>query len=327
MQDSRPIRLMLAVSTFILLAGGCAPGDDSELAARSTRVFGMLPESMPDSELDTQSMVQLGRELFMSAELSVNRTQSCNSCHRLGDAGVDRLARSPGALGDTGSRNTPTVVNAGLHTAQFWDGRATTLEEQATGPILNPVEMAMPSEEELIARLRASHLSQLFEQAFPDDPDPVSMPNLAAAIAAFERTLISRDRFDDFQSGDYDALTAHEKEGLRRFMDTGCVSCHGGPLLGGHIFQKLGIVNAYENESDAGVAAVTNRERDRMVFKVPALRNVALTGPYFHDGAVETLPDAVDKMAWLQLGRELSGEDRDAIVAFLGALSGEANDK
>ena len=309
--------------SFATAAG--APSDDAALAARAARVFGTLPDAMPGSENDSDELVELGRALFTSTELSVNRTQACDSCHRLDSFGVDRLVTSPGATGEPGSRNTPTVFNAGLHTAQFWDGRAKTLEEQASGPIMNPVEMAMPSEQEMIARLEASPLRARFEKAFPRDGNPVSMPNVTAALAAFQRTLISRDRFDAFQDGDLDALTPQEKLGLRRFMETGCVSCHGGPLLGGHIFQKIGIVNPYPNTADLGVAAVTNQPRDRYVFKVPALRNVALTGPYFHDGAVGTLPDAVEQMAWLQLGRELPAEDRDAIVAFLGALSGEGD--
>jgi cytochrome c peroxidase len=314
---------VLFFSALAFLAGACAPGDDAALASRSKRVFGTLPDTMPGSDTDTEAMVRLGHELFTSTELSVNRTQSCNTCHRLDAAGVDRLVRSPGAEGGAGSRNTPTVFNAGLHTAQFWDGRAKTLEEQAAGPILNPVEMAMPSEEEILTRLRTSPLREKFVEAFPGDPEPVSMKNLSTAIAAFQRTLITRDRFDEFQSGDYDALTPQEKLGLQSFMETGCVSCHGGPLLGGHIFQKVGIVNPYPNTEDLGVAAVTDLPRDRYVFKVPALRNVALTAPYFHDGAVSELPDAVEQMAWLQLGRELPQQDRDAIVAFLGALSGE----
>lgn len=317
---------ILTFAALALMLGACGNRDDAALAARSLRVFGTLPDAMPGSEGDTPAMVRLGHELFTSTEISINRTQSCDSCHRLDAAGVDRLARSPGAAGGVGTRNTPTVFNAGLHTAQFWDGRAKTLEEQAVGPILNPVEMAMPSEGELLERLRASHLREMFAKAWPDDPDPVSMKNLSSALAAFQRTLITRDRFDSFQSGDHDALSPQEKLGLQRFMETGCVSCHGGPLLGGNIFQRMGIVNPYPT-TDLGVAAVTNEPRDRYIFKVPALRNVALTSPYFHDGAVGTLPEAVEQMAWLQLGRELTQEDRDAIVAFLGALSGEDNHK
>lgn len=312
---------LVAIALAAIFAGGCSADTDEALAAKSRRVFGTLPEAMPGSEHDTLEMVELGRELFVSNELSVNRSQSCHTCHRLDGAGVDQLPTSPGALGGLGPRNTPTVINAGFHATQFWDGRVVTLEEQAAGPILNPIEMAMPSEEAVIARLKESHFRDRFVAAFPDDPEPVTMANLTTAIAAFQRTLISRDRFDQFMAGDHDALTIEEKHGLNVFLATGCASCHGGPLLGGNIFQKLGIVNQYPNDADIGRAAVTNRDRDRFVFKVPALRNVALSGPYFHDGSVETLPEAVDEMAWLQLGRELPQADRDAIVAFLNALT------
>lgn len=314
-------QFLLALLASSLLTLGCGSEDDASLAAKSRRVFGPVPSEMPGAEADTREMVDLGRELFVSTELSVNRTQSCDTCHRLDGGGVDRLPTSPGALGGLGPRNTPTVVNAGFHTAQFWDGRAETLEEQASGPILNPVEMAMPSEEDLIARLESSELAPRFAAAFPDSSDPVSMENLTRSIAAFQRTLVSRDRFDAFMDGDHDALSAREKQGLRLFMKTGCASCHGGPLLGGNIFQKLGMVHPYENQSDLGRGDVTNRKRDRFVFKVPALRNVALTSPYFHDGSIETLPQAVERMAWLQLGYEIPVEERDAIVAFLEALT------
>lgn len=311
----------IVISALALIISACNSDHDSALAAKSRRVFGTLPATMPGTEHDTPQMVALGRELFVSNELSVNRSQSCHSCHRLDGAGVDRLATSPGALGAPGSRNTPTVINAGLHAAQFWDGRAMTLEEQASAPILNPVEMAMPSEQAVVERLRQPRFRELFAAAFPDATEPVTMENVSKAIAAFQRTLISRDRFDAFMNGEHDALTAEEKRGLTVFMKTGCASCHGGPLLGGNIFQKLGIVHQYENDADIGRAAVTNRNRDRFVFKVPALRNVALSGPYFHDGSIDSLPKAVERMAWLQLGHELPQEDGDAIVAFLEALS------
>lgn len=323
-QYRRTTIFLLAV--FLILGmWGCAD-DDASLASKSRRVFGPLPDAMPGAEQDSSALVSLGRELFVSTELSVNRMQSCQSCHRLDSAGVDRMPTSPGALGERGQRNTPTIINAGFHKAQFWDGRVATLEEQATGPILNPIEMGMPSEEIVLDRLRQSALRDRFAGAFPEDPDPVTMKNLTAALAAFQRTLVSRNRFDEFQEGRLDALSPEEKTGLRVFMDTGCASCHGGPLLGGNIFQKIGIVNPYENGSDLGRAEVTKRDRDRFVFKVPSLRNVALTAPYFHDGSVPTLEAAVERMAWLQLGYEIPDEERDAIVTFLRALSDERGD-
>ncbi|MFZ2492755.1 MAG: cytochrome-c peroxidase, partial [Thermoanaerobaculia bacterium] len=160
----------------------------------------------------------------------------------------------------------------------------------------------------------------LFRAAFPREADPFTLLHAARAIAAFERTLVTRDRFDEFQSGRYSALSTKEKEGLRLFMSYGCTSCHNGPLVGAKQFQKLGVVKPYET-ADLGRAEVTKKEGDQHVFKVPALRNVAMTAPYFHDGSVATLDDAVDKMAWHQLGMKISASDREAIVAFLHALS------
>lgn len=315
-------------SAFLLAlfvsSAACGGDPDASLASTSRRVFGPLPETMPGRDGDTPEMVALGQTLFSSTELSVNGRQSCQSCHMLDAAGVDRLRRPAGALGALGDRNTPTVFNAGFHAVQFWDGREDSLETQALVPILNPVEMAMPSEAAIVERLNRPEVRRAFERAFPAEADPVTLENLGRALAAFQRTLVSRSRFDSFQEGDLDALTAGEKEGLRVFMKTGCASCHGGPLLGGNILQKLGIVNPYDNEDDLGRARVTQRNRDRFVFKVPSLRNVALTAPYFHDGRVATLPEAVEKMAWLQLGYEIPVAERDAIVAFLETLTDEA---
>lgn len=299
---------------LLLLLAACNDRPQDPLVARSRRVFGTLPAVVQN---DPRALVRLGEQLYHSTELSVNRTQSCNSCHPVAGGGTDRLPTSRGARGEAGRRNTPTVFNASLHAVQFWDGRAATLEEQAAGPILNPVEMAMPHENAVVERLHRFD----FGAAFPDQRNPYTVANAARAIAAFERTLLTNDRFDDFQNGDASALTVREKEGLALFMKYGCTSCHNGPLLGGNRLMKLGIVNAYENTSDRGVAEVTGRSHDEYVFKIPALRNVAATAPYFHDGRIPTLQHAVDRMAWHQLGMKLVPRERDAIVAFLRALS------
>ena len=306
------LRLLPLVLLPVLIA--CSDDPQSPLVSRSRRVFGTLPVAMQN---DSAALIRLGEQLYHSNDLSVNRTQSCNSCHPVGGGGADRLATSRGARGDLGRRNTPTVFNTALHSVQFWDGRATTLEEQAAGPILNPVEMGMPHEAAVVERLRRFD----FASAFPNERNPHTLANAARAIAAFERTLITSDRFDDFQNGDESALTAHEKEGLALFMKYGCTSCHNGPLLGGNRLMKLGIVHAYENTSDRGVAEVTGRDHDEYVFKIPALRNVAATAPYFHDGRIPTLRHAVERMAWHQLGMKIHPRERDAIVAFLGALT------
>lgn len=312
---------------LLLVFASCMSDDDKRLVQTSRRVFGPLPDAAQKG--DTDALVKLGEHLYFSNELSVNRTQSCNSCHPVATAGVDRLPTSKGALGTMGRRNTPTVFNASLHLAQFWDGRAATLEEQAAGPMMNPVEMAMPDAGAVEERLRTSpHIDRaLFRAAFPKDAQPLTIDHAARAIAAFERTLRTEDRFDEFQKGDADALTAQEKEGLRRFMALGCTSCHNGPLVGARIYQRIGIVNAWPDSSDRGRYEVTKLDADDQVFKVPALRNVANTAPYFHDGSVAQLDTAVERMAWHQLGTEISKKDRDAIVAFLHALTDTSQEK
>ncbi len=202
----------------------------------------------------------------------------------------------------------------------FWDGRAQTLEQQAAGPIMNPVEMAMPDAAAVAARLRTMPDHELFPAAFPNDPDPYTIDHAARAIAAFERTFRTHDRFDDFQWGNVSALSWKERRGLARFMSLGCTSCHNGPAIGARQFQRIGIVNPYPT-SDHGRFEVTKNPSDDFVFKVPSLRNVALTAPYFHDGSVRDLPTAVERMAWHQLGIRIKPADRDDIVAFLKALS------
>lgn len=235
---------------------------------------------------------------------------------------MDNEATSPGAFGKRGGRNSPTVLNAGLQLAQFWDGRAADLVAQAKGPILNPGEMAMPSEAEVVKKLGAAKdYPPLFDKAFSGAGSKISYENIAQAIAAFERTLITRDRFDDFLKGSDKALSALELKGANLFLTTGCTTCHTGPLIGGGMYMKVGLVNPYENTTDLGRFEVTKDNDDKFKFKVPTLRNIALTAPYFHDGKIATLPDAVKKMAWLQLGKELKDDEIKAIVAFLGSLT------
>lgn len=313
-------KLLIAV----LLAGTALAGQavGQELQDRANALFDPLPESMPGAENDTPAEVALGQKLYFEKKLSVNGTQSCNSCHRLDNnlGGDDGNPVSPGAVkGKFGGRNAPTTINAGFHLAQFWDGRAADLEEQATGPILNPVEMGMPSGDKVVARLKDdADYRRAFDEVFGE---AVSMENIARAIAAYERTLISEDRFDDYLNGDTAALNQQEKRGLKTFMDAGCAGCHNGALLGGNSYQKMGVVQAYENTEDKGRMEVTGKESDKYVFKVPSLRNVALTAPYFHDGAVATLEEAVRRMGSLQLGRQLGDDQVADITAFLGALS------
>jgi cytochrome c peroxidase len=285
-----------------------------------------LPDKAPGAELDSPALVNLGKQLYFEKRLSKNGSQSCNTCHAVdeGRAGVDNEPTSPGAFGKRGDRNSPTVFNAALHLAQFWDGRAADLKEQAKGPILNPVEMAMSSEPEVLERLKAdkSYPGQ-FQAAFAGETDPINFENVAKAVAAFERTLLTRDRFDDFLKGQDSALTKAELKGLHTFLTTGCTTCHHGPLLGGNSYQKVGLIKPYENQTDVGRAAVTKDDDDKFKFKVPTLRNIAATHPYFHDGKISTLHEAVRKMAELQFGLELSKEQETDLVAFLQTLTGK----
>lgn len=313
------------VLTFGLLIA-CGPdAETKELMTRAGTLFKPLPAAMPGFEKVTAQQIELGKKLYFDVRLSVNDTQSCNTCHRIDEklGGVDNKQFSNGApAGTIGGRNSPTVLNAGFHLAQFWDGRAADLTEQAKGPILNPVEMAMPSEEAVVKKIGAIEEYQtLFKGAFPDAKEAITYNNLASAIAAFESTLITKDRFDDFLGGDVKALSAEEKKGLKSFMDAGCMSCHNGPLLGGNSYQKMGLLNPYANTKDLGRYDVTKKDADRYFFKVPSLRNVALTAPYFHDGASSTLEDAVQQMAHLQLNKKLSDEEVKSIVTFLNALT------
>ena len=311
---------ILIISLILLFIPQCKTDEVTKaLQERAAKTFGVLPDKMPDSEHDTPHRIALGEKLYFEKGLSANDSQSCNSCHKLERAGVDNLPTSSGAFGKFGNRNSPTTLNAGFHVAQFWDGRAPHLQAQAKGPILNPGEMAMPSADAVIKKLsKDKKYVDLFALAFPKDG--MTYENLGEAIAAFERTLITRDRFEDFVRGDANALSIEEKRGLQTFMDSGCSACHNGATFGGKAFMKVGIVHPYPTD-DLGRYNVTKQESDKYVFKVPSLKNVALTAPYFHDGKVATLEEAVEKMAYHQLGRELSKEDVVLIAKFLGTLS------
>jgi cytochrome c peroxidase len=304
--------------------------EETELLSKAKQLFGALPDKMPGSEADNPDMIALGKKLYFETKLSTNGKQSCNTCHEInGKAGVDNHKTSDGAIhGKVGRRNSPTVLNAGYQFVQFWDGRAKDLKEQAKGPIINPDEMAMISEKEaekVISEMQ--EYKDMFVRAFPNEKQPVNYDNIAGAIAAFERTLISKSRYDKYIAGNQTAMTPAEKKGMKLFIETGCITCHTGSLFGGNIYQKAGLVHPYENTADLGRYEVTKQESDKFMFKVPMLRNVALTAPYFHDGAVTTLEDAVKKMAYINLGRDLKPEEISSIVTFLKALSDENLEK
>jgi cytochrome c peroxidase len=277
------------------------------------------------SGLDPKS-VALGEELFRDRRLSGNGTQSCSSCHDLANGGADGLSHSLGSGGLPGAVNAPTVFNAALNFRQFWDGRAITLEDQVDGPVENPLEMASTWPEVVVALRADLVFAKRFQQVYAEGITPATIRN---AIATFERSLATPDApFDRYLSGDTDALSAQAQRGYQLFKSSGCTACHQGQGIGGNMFQQLGVMGDYfadrghPSEADLGRYNVTHDEADRHVFKVPSLRNVARTAPYFHDGSVARLEDAVRLMARYQLGRDLEDDEVSALVAFLESLTG-----
>jgi len=274
-----------------------------------------LPKSVP---IDTQK-AQLGEELFSDPILSRDNTVSCASCHILSSGGDDDLQFSFGIEGERGDINAPTVYNAFFNHVQFWDGRAKDLVEQAKGPILNPVEMGN-SAKEVVAILKGSQYNAKFKKIFRDG---VTFDNIAEVIAEFEKRLITPNApFDRYLQGEEDAISTIQKEGYALFKSKGCISCHHGVNIGGNHFNKFGLVSKIE-QNHLGRYNVTKKERDRYYFKVPSLRNITLTAPYFHDGRTYELKEVVKIMAKHQLGRKMSEEEIDKIVAFLHSLNGD----
>ena len=269
------------------------------------------------------SMVELGKKLYFDTRLSKSGFISCNSCHNLSMGGTDNLKTSIGDHWQEGPINSPTVLNSSLNVAQFWDGRAKDLKEQAGGPIANPGEMAFTHELAVSVLESIPQYKDEFKAVFSKDKIDIGM--VTDAIAAFEETLVTPDsKFDQWLKGDDKALTATELKGYELFKTSGCVACHNGPAVGGNSFQKMGVVEPYKTDSKAeGVAGLTKKDEDRFKFKVPTLRNVELTYPYFHDGAAPTLEKAVVTMGQLQLGKKFTEEEVSQIVAFLKTLTGK----
>jgi cytochrome c peroxidase len=301
-----------------------------DLLARARQIFAPIPMTPPElpGNPRTPAKVELGKMLYFDPRLSASHAISCNSCHSIGLGGADAQSTSIGHRWQHGGRNAPTVFNAVFNKAQFWDGRAKDLEQQAGGPIVNPAEMASP----------AAHVSEqvkgipgyrdLFAQAFPGESDPITLANMQKAIAVFEATLVTPSgSFDRFLRGKSDALSAKEKAGLALFMDKGCAACHNGINVGGSMYAPFGVVEKPGAEllppTDKGRFMVTRTPGDEYVFKVPALRNIALTAPYFHTGRAWDLRQAVAVMGASQLGIQLAADDVDKIEAFLGSLTGE----
>ncbi len=309
----------VVLATFV---AGAASAD--ALRDQAKALFGTPPpEAANPANPVTAEKIALGRMLYFDTRLSRNHDIACNSCHQLDRWGVDNEPTSPGHKGQRGSRNSPTVYNAAFHMAQFWDGRSPDVEDQAKGPPLNPIEMALPDEAAAVVVLRSiPGYAPLFAASFPGDEQPVTYDNMGRAIGAFERRLVTPSPFDAWLAGDDGALRAEQRKGLETFIGLGCPTCHNGAVFGGNSFQKLGLVEPYPSE-DRGRAEVTGKAADERVFKVPSLRNVEKTGPWFHDGSVDSLDLAVRVMARFQLGKTITDADAAAVVAFLGSLTGE----
>jgi cytochrome c peroxidase len=291
-----------------------------------------LPTSAPApaDNATTAEKIELGKMLYHDPRLSSTGTVSCASCHNTMLGGEDNRPNSMGVNGQTGGRSAPTVWNSAFNDVQFWDGRAASLEAQAAGPVTNPIEMGMKSWDDVVARLKTIHGYQVaFEQAFGGNA--ITKDNATKAIAAYERTLITPNSpYDNYVSGDKSAFTDQQVRGMNKVLELGCTGCHSGPAFNGPgMFQKFPIhSNAfyaakYHFKADKGLAEVTKKADDEHMWKVPTLRNIALTAPYFHNGIVKTLDEAVTVMAKVQLDKDLSKEDVTDIVAFLNGLTGE----
>jgi cytochrome c peroxidase len=274
--------------------------------------------------------VKLGRKLFHDSRLSGNDTISCASCHVLSAGGVDNRVHSIGINGAEGGINAPTVFNSAFNFVQFWDGRAATLEDQIEGPLNNPIEMGTSWPQVLPKLTKDPDYPAEFSRIYADKE--ISPANIKDAIADFERSLLTpNSRFDKYLRGDKTALSSNEMHGYSLFQSYGCVSCHQGINLGGNMFERMGLMSDYfgdrghPTDADNGRYNVTKNEADRHFFRVPSLRNVGLTAPYFHDGSAATLPEAVRFMAKYQLGRKIEDDDLNDIVSFLFSLTGELN--
>ncbi|MBY6243455.1 cytochrome-c peroxidase [Methylosinus sp. Sm6] len=318
-----------SLSAMLLLPAAAMAGD---LRADANALFAPITsaaaaKAVKSNEI-TPAKIELGKKLFFDPRMSSSQIISCNSCHNLSLGGVDAGSTSIGHGWQKGPRRAPTVLNAVFNVAQFWDGRAPDLKTQAKGPVQAGVEMNnTPANVEATLNSIPAYVAE-FKKAFPSDAKPANFDNFALAIEAFEATLITPgSRFDKFLAGDEAALDATEKQGLRLFMDKGCVSCHGGVNVGGAGYFPFGVAQKPSADvlpaADKGRAAVTKSASDDYVFRASPLRNVALRAPYFHTGSVWTLEEAVSIMAADQLGVKLAGDETKAIVAFLGSLTGE----
>ncbi len=321
--------VVAGVSLAFAAALGAAAEDDAVLLKRAKEIFKPLPKVVVTSDFPTTApRVELGRILFFDPRLTIDASMSCSTCHQPALYGTDARPRSIGVQQRPHPRNAPTVLNTALSIIH-WRGDRDGLEDQVAKALTSPITSGQPDTKALLERLnRIPGYASLFRTAFPDEPNPMSAENISKAISAFERTLLTPSPFDAYLAGDSGALSPMARAGLEKFINSGCIACHEGVGIGGSIYRKFGLVEDYWRATgsptiDKGRVEVTKDPEDLYVFRVPSLRNVAKTPPYFHDGSVPTLPEAVRVMARVQLGVTLDDPDARDIVAFLESLTGE----
>jgi len=315
----------------ILSFAGMSPGanGDEDLLKEAKQIFSPLPQAMSsEKNVITPEKVKLGKILYYETRISVDGTVSCARCHPIGLYAADGLKKSIGNNCKVNARNAPTLFNAAGQISGHWIGNRADVEDQARQSVTGPPSFGMPSNEAVEAKLKGiPGYTELFKKAFPGESSPVTVDNFARAVGAFERTLVTPSPFDTFLKGDIAALKEQEKKGLRTFIETGCEMCHFGPYVGGQMYEKFGIFEPYwkytrSEPVDEGRYVVTKNEADKYVFKVPLLRNVAKTAPYFHNGSVDKLEETVLIMGKVQLNRELTKAQTEEIIAFLKSLTG-----
>ncbi|HAQ38521.1 MAG TPA: cytochrome c peroxidase [Saprospiraceae bacterium] len=332
--------ILPAFITLVILFSACKnsstgeellPKEEEEMILKTARGY-FTPLSEPDLQKlssTEKNRIELGKKLFYDKRLSGAQTIHCGSCHNMAKYGADNLAISPGDKDQLGRRNPPTLLNAHLQSVFNWDARYKTLEEQVVAPIFDPSLMAMPDSITLLDRLiRVPYYQKAFREAFPDDEPVITLRTIGNAIGAFERTLTSPSRFDDYLNGDIKALTTKEKQGIKSFVEKGCIPCHSTTLLGGNMTQKFALFGYYWDYTnstyrDKGRYEYTKNPAEEYVFKVPQLRNIEKTYPYMHDGSVGSLEDAIRIMSMTESNLQLDEVDVEKIAAFLRTLTGK----
>jgi cytochrome c peroxidase len=328
---SHPILRMILSFLIVCFAGSVLGNNgDEDLLKQAKQIFSPLPQVMfSEKNPITPEKIKLGKILFYETRISVDGTVSCARCHPIGLYAADGLRKSIGNNCKLNPRNAPTILNAAGQISAHWIGNRADVEDQARQSVTGPPSFGMPSNEAVEKKLKEiKGYMDLFKKAFPGESNPVTVENFAKAVGAFERTLVTPSPFDSFLKGDIAALDGREKMGLKTYMEAGCIMCHSGLYVGGQMYQKSGIIEPYwkytkSEPIDEGRYVVTKNEADKYVFKVPILRNVAKTAPYFHDGSVDKLEDAVWIMGKIQLGKDLNKPQAGEIVTFLKSLTGK----